>query len=401
MKDTGDGGHETRDSCRPYGRRCRIAGGRSGGDDVLFQIPWGPDGLADLKRWLKATRWNDAAVSDWSYGMERGFLQKQISYWSDRYDWVERRAALNRLPHFRAAIDGYGLHFLHYRGRGPNPVPLLLMNGWPSSFVEFQRLAVLLSQGEPSFDMVVPTHAGFGFSVRPTRPYQIEPADLYPTLMTALGHERFMVSGNDVGSGVATRIALRHPDRVIAAHVSAIAEKPRAPDASPPSAAERDYEARAETWDRDEGGYGSIQRSKPQSLAFALADSPAGLASWIVEKFRNRSDCDGDALSVFPPEVLIDNLMIYWTSNTIGSSVRYYYEATHFRPRLESGDFVSPPTAVAMWPKDIALAPRELAARLYNVQLYTVFPKGGHFPAWEQPALYAENLREFARTVRA
>ena len=368
---------------------------------VPFQIPWDPEGLADLNRRLTATRWNDAVVSDWSYGMERGFLQKLIGYWRDQYVWAERRAVLNRLPHFRATIDGYGLHYLHYRGRGPDAVPLLLMNGWPSSFVEYQHLAVLLSQGEPSFDVVVPTHPGFGFSDHPTRPYQVEPADLYPKLMTAFGHERFMVSGTDVGSGVATRIALRHPDRVIAVHVSAIAEKPRAPDASPPSAAERDYEARTEIWNRDEGAYGAIQSSKPQSLAFALADSPVGLASWIVEKFRNWSDCGGDVLSVFPREVLIDNLMIYWTTNTIGSSVRYYFESTHLRPKLLAGDFVSPPTAVAMWPKDIALAPRELAERLYNVQRYTAFPMGGHFPAWEQPTLYAEDLRQFARSARA
>jgi len=368
---------------------------------VPFQIPWDPEGLADLKHRLGATRWSDAVVSDWSYGMERGLLEQLLGYWRDRYDWAERRDALNRLPHFRATIDGYGLHFLHYRGRGPDPVPLLLMNGWPSSFVEYQRLAVLLSQGEPSFEVVIPTQPGFGFSDRQTRPYQVEPSDLYPKLMTALGHERFMVSGTDIGSGVATRIALHNPDRVIAAHVAAVATKPSAPDASPPSVAELDYEARVANWARDEGGYQAIQNSKPQTLAFALADSPAGLASWIVEKFRGWSDCDGDVFSVFTSEVLIDNLMIYWTTNTIGSSVRYYYEATHLRPKIQASDFVRPPTAVAMWPKDIALAPRALAARLYNVQRYTVFPRGGHFPAWEQPVLYAEDLREFAMTVHA
>jgi pimeloyl-ACP methyl ester carboxylesterase len=367
---------------------------------VPFQIPWDPKGLADLKRRLSATRWNDAVVSDWSYGMERKFLQHLIGYWRDEYDWAERRSALNRMPHFRATIDGYGLHFLHYRGRDPGAVPLLLMNGWPSSFVEYQHLALLLSQGEPSFEVIVPTLPGFGFSDRQTRPYQVEPSDLYPKLMSALGHDRFMVSGTDIGSGVATRIALHHPNRVIAAHVAAVAAKPRAPDASPPSAAEIDYEARGAVWDRDEGGYQSIQSSKPQTLAFALADSPAGLAGWIVEKFRTWSDCDGDVFSTFPPEVLIDNLMIYWISNTIGSSVRYYYEATHLRPKIQADDFVRAPTAVAMWPKDIALAPRELAARLYNVQRYTVFAKGGHFPAWEQPVLYAEDLRQFKSTVR-
>jgi len=368
---------------------------------VPFQIPWDPEGLADLKHRLGTTRWSDAVVADWSYGMERGLLQQLLAYWRDRYDWAERRDALNRLPHFRATIDGYGLHFLHYRGRGPNPLPLLLMNGWPSSFVEYQRLAVLLAQGEPCFEVVIPTQPGFGFSDRQTRPYQVEPSDLYPKLMTALGYERFIVAGTDIGSGVATRIALHHPDRVIAAHVAAVATKPRAPSDPPPTAAELDYEARVAVWIRDEGGYQAIQNSKPQTLAFALADSPAGLASWVVEKFRSWSDCDGDVFSVFPPENLIDNLMIYWMTNTIGSSIRYYYEATHLRPKIQTGDCVRAPTAVAMWPKDIALAPRELAARLYNVQRYTVFAKGGHFPAWEQPVLFAEDLREFAGSVRA
>jgi hypothetical protein len=154
---------------------------------VPFQIPWDPRGLADLNRRLSATRWNDAVVSDWSYGMERKFLQQLIGYWRDEYDWAERRSALNRLPHFRATIDGYGLHFLHYRGRDPDAVPLLLMNGWPSSFVEYQHLAVLLSQGEPSFEVVVPTLPGFGFSDRQTRPYQVEPSDLYPGSSPGMG----------------------------------------------------------------------------------------------------------------------------------------------------------------------------------------------------------------------
>ena len=249
-----------------------------------FQIPWDSEALADLKYRLGATRWSDAVMSDWSYGMEREFLEQLTGYWRDQYDWAERREALNRLPHFRAAIDGYGLHFLHYGGQRSDAVPLLLMNGWPSSFVEYQRLAVLLSRGEPSFEVVVPTQPGFGFSDHLIRPYQIEPSDLYPKLMTALGHKRFMVSGTDIGSGVATRIALLHPDRVIAAHVAAVATKPRALDDPSPTAAELDYEARVAIWNRDEGGYQAIQSSKPQTLAFALADSPAGLASWIVAR---------------------------------------------------------------------------------------------------------------------
>lgn len=361
-----------------------------------FRIPQDAEALADLLRRLRSTRWNDAVSNDWSYGTERGFLQELVRYWSQDYDWPSRRERLSALPHYRAVIDGYGLHFLHFRGRGPRPMPLVLMNGWPSSFVEHQRIAPLLTAGEPSFEVVVPTHPGFGFSDHPTRPYQVEPADLYPKLMTALGHDRFMVAGTDVGSGVATRIALRHPERVLAAHTSAIASRPAAPGERALSTAERAYAAQAELWDKEEGGYQAIQSSRPQSLAFALADSPAGLAGWIVEKFRAWSDCRGDVLSVWPKDDLIDNLMIYWNTNTIGSSVRYYHEAKRLRPPLRSDDYVTVPTAVGIWPHDLARPPREAAERMYNVRRYTVFSRDGHFPAWEAAEPYADDLRNFA-----
>ncbi|MGH6986475.1 MAG: epoxide hydrolase family protein [Terriglobia bacterium] len=367
---------------------------------VPFEIPWNQPAVSALKPRIATTRWADAVTSDWSYGTNGDFLRELLEYWSQAYDWAERRAVLNRLPHFRAELNGYGLHFLHFRSRGPEPIPLLLMNGWPSSFVEYQRLAPLLANGAPSFDVVIPTLPGFGFSDRPTRPYQVEPADLFPQLMTALGYGRFMVAGTDIGSGVATRIALQHPDQVLAAHVSAVAPRPVAADAQAPTAAEAAFHARNAIWMRDEGGYQAIQSSRPQTLAFALADSPVGLASWVVEKFRAWSDCGGEVTSAFPLEMLIDNLMVYWMTNTIGSSIRYYYEAARLRPPLRADDFVRAPTAVAMWPHDIALAPRELAERLYNVQRYTVFARGGHFPAWETPDLYAEDLGQFARECR-
>jgi pimeloyl-ACP methyl ester carboxylesterase len=361
-----------------------------------FQIPWSANANDDLRRRLAHTRWTDAVTADWSYGMESNCLRELVRYWRCEYDWAERVASLNQLPHFRATIGGQGVHFLHFRGRGSRRIPLLLMNGWPSSFIEYQKLAPMLANGDPSFDVVIPTLPGFGFSDRPDRPYQSEPSEVFPRLMTALGFERFIVAGTDIGSGVATRIALALPDRVIAVHVSTVAAKPLAPDARPLTAAERDYADRAVVWQRDEGGYQAIQSSRPQTLAFALADSPVGLASWIVEKFRNWSECGGDVLSVFPSETLIDNLMVYWTTNTIGSSIRYYYEASRLRPPLVAGDFVKPPTAVAVWPHDLALAPREAAERLYNVQRYTVFDRAGHFPAWEAPELYAQDLRLLA-----
>ena len=363
---------------------------------VPFEIPFDQHMTDDLRRRLAAVRWNDAVMEDWSQGTQSGFLAAFIDHWRDHYEWQERSVVLNQLPHHRATIDGYGVHFLHFRGQGHRPMPLLLMNGWPSSFVEYQRLVPQLMAGDPSFDVVIPTHPGFGYSDKPSRPYQVEPADLYPKLMTALGYDRFIVAGTDIGSGVATRIALRHPDRILALHVSAVAPKPDRPGDRPATEAEAAYARRAATWSRDEGGYQAIQSSKPQTLAFGLADSPVGLASWILEKFHGWTDCDGDLLSVWPMATLTDNLMIYWATNTIGSSVRYYHEGTRLRPPLAPDDYVHAPTAVAMWPHDLALAPLELAERLYNVRRYTVMLKGGHFPAWEAPDLYADDLRRHA-----
>jgi len=364
-----------------------------------FEISPAEDEVADLRRRLRATRWNDAVKSDWSYGSELGFLRDLVGYWAGEYDWAARRAHLNQMPQFRATIEGYGLHFVRVRGAAAGSIPLLLMNGWPSSFVEYQSLAPLLAAGAPSFEVIMPALPGFGFSDRPARPYQVEPADLFPKLMTALGHERFMVAGTDIGSGVATRIAISHPDRVIAAHVSAVAPKPLAPGGPPFTPEEAAYAERGAAWYREEGGYQAIQSTRPQTLAFGLADSPTGLASWILEKFRAWSDCGGDLLSVWPRDNLVDNLMVYWLTNTIGSSVRYYFEASRLRPPLKANDFVRAPTAVAMWPSDLALAPKSLAERLYNVQRYTLMSRGGHFPAWEAPDLYADELRALAAVV--
>jgi len=358
-----------------------------------FKIPFDANMEADLQRRLESSRWADAVTDDWSMGTERTFLQQLARFWRDDYDWSERVGLLNQLPHYKATIDGCGVHFLHFRAGKPASVPLLLMNGWPSSFIEYQRIAPLLSFGTPAFDIVVPTMPGFGFSDRPTKPYQFEYSDLLPKLMTVLGYDRFMVAGTDIGSGTATRIALKYPERVIAAHVSSVAPKPASPTGAPPTEQERAFEARAERWRREEGGYQAIQNSRPQTLAFALADSPIGLASWIVEKFRAWSDCEGDILSVWPRESLIDTIMIYWSTNTIASSVRYYFEAVRLRPALKADDFVRVPTGIAMWPYDLALAPPEFAERLYNVRRYRIFQRGGHFPAWEAPELYAEDLR--------
>lgn len=365
-----------------------------------FAIPFVPEMIVDLHRRLDATRWNDAVTDDWSMGTERGFLESLVRHWRATYDWEARVAQLNRLPHFRMVLDGLSVHFLHFCAEGGRGAPLLLMNGWPSSFIEFQQLGPLLTSGFPAFDVVIPSMPGFGFSDRPTRPYQVELANIYPKLMSRLGYEQFLVAGTDIGAGVATRIALRHPKRVLGVHVSTVAIKPRPASAGAPTPAELEYDERVARWGREEGAYQVLQSTRPQTLAFGLADSPVGLASWIIEKIRGWTDCQGDVLSVWPMETLIDNLMIYWSTQTIGSSVRFYHEAANRRPPLLADDFVEAPTSVAMWCHDLVSAPREVAARLYNVERYTLFARGGHFPAWEVPELYAEDIRLLARVLR-
>lgn len=358
-----------------------------------FQIPFDAVAVADLHRRLDATRWNDAVSDDWSMGTELGFLKTVVHHWRHEYDWAARVARFNTFPHFTETIADLRVHFLHVRAERDDATPLLLMNGWPSSFVEFEKIIPLLTGGENGFHLVIPTMPGYGFSDRPTLPYQVELSDLYLELMLRLGYDHFVAAGTDIGSGVATRIALRHPERLIALHVSSVAPKPRREDAGAFSPAEDDYRAQIERWQREDGAYQALQSTKPQTLAFGLADSPVGMAAWILEKVRGWTDCEGDVLVVWPMETLIDNLTIYWMTATIGSSVRFYLEAAQLRPSLRADDFVRTPTGVAMWPHDLIVAPREVAAQVYNVVAYSRPERGGHFPAWEQPEAYADDIR--------
>ena len=381
-----------------------------------FRIPVDLAAWDDLRARLARTRWNDAVTDDWRYGTRRATLEALVDHWRHRYDWPARAAALNALPQYRAVVDGFGVHFLHLRGRaptsGPAPRPLLLLNGWPSSFVEYTRLAPRLADparfgGDPAdaFDVVVPALPGFGFSDRPTRPDQVRAPDLFHRLMTAgLGYTRYLAVGTDIGAGVATRLALAHPEAVAGLHVATVVDPPLGPDAPRLTPAERAYQDRVRRWHDEDGAYQALQSTRPQTLAFALADSPAGLASWVLEKFylwSDRTAADGDVFAVFPPEMLLDTLMVYWTTNTIGASVRAYYEARHFRPPLRAGDRVRVPTAVAMFPRDLVTAPREWAERFYDVARYSTFPRGGHFPAWEVPEAYGADLTAFARAIAA
>lgn len=361
----------------------------------------------DLQRRLSDTRWSDAVTADWQYGMNKSFLQRLVEYWQTTYNFDAAEQRLNSMPQFRTNIAGFYVHYVYVKGRGPQPQPLLLMNGWPSSFVEYRKLAPMLADpaefggsSDDALDVIMPALPGFGFSERPTQPHKVNAEELFHALMTEhLGYATYIASGTDIGAGIATRLALKYPGKIRGIHISSVVDPPLTAASPPLNDAEKTYKERSSQWEAEEGAYEHVHYTRPQTLGFALADSPVGLASWIIEKFYFWSDHGYDLLNTFSPDMLIDNLMIYWATETIGSSMRFYYDHRHFRAPFKASDHVSVPTAVCMWPKDLVHAPREWAQRFYNVQQYSTQKSGGHFPAWEAPRAYAHDLRLFAKLL--
>jgi pimeloyl-ACP methyl ester carboxylesterase len=370
-----------------------------------IHIPEGTD--RDLRERLLMTRWPDEVPgSGWDYGTNLGYLKELVAYWRDGFDWREQERRLNEFPQFRTEIEDLGIHFLHVNGIGPAPFPLVLTHGWPSSFFELTKLVPLLTDpaahgGDPSdaFDVVVPSMPGFGFSSRPTKRFaSTRVPDLWAELMQRLGYERFGAHGGDIGGGVTARLGQFHPDVVAGIHVTNVYGSIGEND-PPPTAAERRHLEQQARWERDEGAYGDLQATRPQTLAYGLNDSPAGLAAWIVEKYRAWSDSDGDIERAFTKDDLLTNITIYWATETIGSSFRPYWDSRHNpspRPWLP----ITVPCGIALFPRDLERPPREFAERSYNVQRWTEMPRGGHFAALEEPQLLAEDIRAFFRDLR-
>ncbi len=371
--------------------------------------------LDDLRRRLAATRWPDGppeAPGDtgWEYGTDGAYLRALVDHWRTRFDWRAAERRLNAWPHWTADLDGRRLHFARLPGRGPAPLPIVLTHGWPSTFFEMSKLAPRLADpaafgGDPAdaFEVIVPSLPGYGFSDAPRRRGEsaAEIADLWARLMEGLGFARFAAHGGDIGSGVTAFLGLRHAERLVGLHVTAVLAPWLGEGSAPLTEAERAYVELGERWKWEEGGYTHLQRTRPQTLGFGLADSPAGLASWIVEKFRAWSDCGGDLESRFTKDELLTNLSLYWFTNTIASSVRLYFENQNHRPSLGRDDRIRVPCGVALTREPIDRAPREWAERHYDVRRFTDLPRGGHFLALEEPDLLAEDLRAFFRPLRA
>lgn len=377
-----------------------------------FHIHVSDEILDDLQYRLRHIRWPDQVEdTGWERGTELSTLKSLVSYWRDQYDWRAQESALNRFSQYRCHIDGIDVHFVHERGKGPNPLPLILTHGWPDSYLRYQKIIPLLTDpasygGNPedSFDVIVPSVPGFGFSSRPKQPgvNNMRVADMWAKLMTEeLGYPKFGAAGGDVGSGVTRYLAANHPELLYGIHltdIGIIRDLMSAADEAKLSEEERRYKQAASVWMAQEGGYMSIQTTRPQTLAYGLSDSPAGLAGWLMEKFRNWSDCQGDLKQSFSEDELITHIMVYWVTNTIGSTAHLYYENAHSLPPL---GYIEVPTALALFPADVLLPPKAWAARNLNVTRVTSMPRGGHFTAWEEPEALAEDIREFYRPFRA
>jgi pimeloyl-ACP methyl ester carboxylesterase len=373
-----------------------------------FTTSTDPVALADLRARLRATRWPDAPQeTSWSLGADVDYLRELIGYWADGFDWPAQEAALNRLPRFRVDLDGLRIHVVHARAATPS-MPLILGHGWPDSFWRYTKVIPLLvdpgSHGaDPAdaFDVVVPDMPGYGYSDRPGRPLDsIAVAGLWARLMTALGYPRFGAAGGDIGSHVARYLALDFPDRVLAVHRTDGGIPVYTGDKADLTAEEQAWFQAAASWGAAEGAYAAMHRSKPQTAAVGLTDSPAGLAAWIVEKLRGWSDCDGNVERSFTRDEILTNLTIYWMTGTIGSSMRMYH-ANGAIPAAEHARRVAVPSGFSLFPGDLLRPPRAWLERTTNLVRVTEPPRGGHFAPFEEPELYAQELRDFFRPYRS
>lgn len=374
--------------------------------------------LEDLQRRLEQVRWPlDFANDDWRYGTSAAYLRELVDYWRRDYDWRLHERRMNRHEHFRVSIDGVPVHYLREKGRGPRPIPLVLTHGWPWTFWDFNKVIGPLSDpaahgGNPedAFDVIVPSLPGFGFSTPLTTPgiSYIRTADLWHRLMTeVLGYPRFGAHGSDFGLVVTEQLGHRYPESLIGIHVQGASPLDffTGGAASPSDYGPEDAEriARNQRFAQSELGYMALQTTKPQTVSYALNDSPVGLCSWLLEKRRSWSDCDGDVERRFSKDELLTTVMLYWLTESYGSSARFYYESAHhpWTPSHDRTPVVEVPTGVVLFRNDIIGMPRRWAERYFNLQRWTTVPYGGHFGAAEEPQIFVHELREFFRPLRA
>jgi pimeloyl-ACP methyl ester carboxylesterase len=368
-----------------------------------FRIAVEQSVLDDLRARLDRRRHPRLPRDDgWTLGTSADYLDDLVAYWRTGYDWRAHEAELNQRPQFIATLDGCKLHFIHTRAKSSRRLPLLLLHGWPDTFLRYQRVIPLLSE----FDLVVPSLPGFGFSSPLPRTESEQPlrrsARLLRRLMTdVLGHTRFGVVGGDTGAVLAQCMAIEHPENVAAIHITDLGWYATNIDASKASREEQKYLAAARKHFMHDGAYVAVQTTRPQSLAVGLEDSPAGLASWIVDRFHSWAGTIDDALTGFTRDELLTDIMLYWVTGTVRSSLFTYYTEAR-SPSLGASDRVRVAVALALFPNDVnGVPPRSLADRTLNVQRWTEMPRGGHFAALEEPELFASDVAAFFGGVNA
>ena len=359
-----------------------------------FKIEVPQEVLNDLSTRLKQTRWTDEPENaGWSYGTNPDYLRELVTYWKNQYDWRKHEAEINKHPQFKVEIDGVTIHFIYVKGTGQGSAPLMLTHGWPDSFYRFLKVIPMLT---PSFDVVIPSIPGFGFSQQ-TAMNVDRVADLFNKLMTnVLGYASYFAAGGDMGTVVTKSIAVQFPGNVKAIHLTDVGYPNGTEDWSTMTPEEQAFGQQIQHWFFTEGAFNMIQSTKPQTLGYALNDSPVGLASWMIEKFYAWSDHGGNIEDCLTKDELITNIMIYWVSQSINSSIRMYAENARasYMGGLKSSQRVSVPTGISLFPKE-AQFPRAWAERMANVASFSLMKKGGHFAALEVPDVYAKELINF------
>ncbi len=373
-----------------------------------FQIHVPDATLDDLRTRLERTRFPDQIdAADWRYGTELSYLRDLCHYWREKFDWRAQERLLNRLDQFTAEVDGLELHFVHARSRQRSAIPLLMVHGWPGSFFEFHKVIRPLSDptrhggGErDAFHVICPSLPGYGFSEAPRRAgFDVKAmAQVLADLMDQLGYSRYAVQGGDWGAIIGSWLASIYPERLIGLHLNMVVAPPPQGDENPLEGATPEEQRALSQLAGIRQEYIPVHASNPQTLAYGLNDSPAGLAAWIVHKFRRWSDCEGDLERRFTRDELCTNLTLYWVTQSIASSLRLYFESG---PGVVGyPEPISVPTACAVFPREPYRVPRRWAECQYNVERWTELPSGGHFAALEEPGLLVDDVREFFRDRR-
>ena len=366
--------------------------------------------IEEIKSRVAAFPWHEMpSDGGWEYGTNLDYMKEFCDYWVTKYDWRKQEARINKFANFMTSVDNINIHFIHERGSGPNPKPLIISHGWPGTIVEFLDFIDLLAHPEnhggsveDAFDVVAPSLPGFGFSGRPPRPYgPRKMADTFNRLMTeVLGYDRYIAQGGDWGGAISSWLGYDHPPSCAAIHINILTMRHKD---GPQGKEEITW---AEQFEKDQivqNGYRTQQATKPQTLSYAMMDSPVGVAAWILEKMHGWSDLThGDIESVYTKDQLLTNIMVYIVTRTFNTASWIYYGRREEGGRILSpeGKRVEVPTGCAVFPRELlAWPPRSYVDRIYNVAQWTEMPRGGHFAAMEEPDLLIQDIRKFARNL--